>query len=82
MLRLGSQTDRAAMRRAFAGRPPALIVYDDVLDDLEREGPDEVLMSLCYNPRLPRDVWQRLLTHPDVRVHANHLWCRLGMSRH
>jgi hypothetical protein len=48
---------------------------EDVLRDLAREGPAQVLLSLCYNRNLPTDVRGLLLDHPDprVRAHAQHL---------
>jgi len=51
---------------------------EDVLRDLERHGPREVVMSLCLNERLPADLRKELLDHEDeeVRRHANHVFSR------
>jgi hypothetical protein len=55
---------------------------EDVLRDLERQASREVLLSLSMNRNLPADLRRALLEHEDeeVRVHANHVYCR--MRRH
>jgi hypothetical protein len=52
---------------------------EDVLRDLYAEGIKEVLLGLAMNRRLPEDLRQVLMQHPDedVRHHANHLFFRV-----
>lgn len=51
---------------------------EDVLRDLEANGPREVVMSLCLNERLPADLRKALIEHEDeeVRQHASHVFSR------
>ena len=49
---------------------------EDVLRELYADGVKEVLLGLAMTRRLPQDLRQTLMQHPDeeVRHHANHVF--------